>query len=93
MLLDDGATVVLYTDALVERRDQSLDAGLCRLQTVADQLRALPAEQLCDALLERLTDNAQDDVALLVLRAHPRHRAAPTGSESAATTTADEPAP
>lgn len=88
VLLDDGATLVLYTDGLVERRDQSLDSGLNQLRTTASELRALPVEQLCDALLERLADNDQDDVALLVLRAHPRDAA--LQQEPATTRAADE---
>jgi hypothetical protein len=31
-------------------------------------------EELCDALLERLASEAEDDVALLVVRAEPRTR-------------------
>jgi hypothetical protein len=93
VLLDDDATLVLYTDGLIERRDQTLDTGLQRLRTVAGELRALPVEQLCDALLERLAHNAQDDVALLVLRGHSQHdAAAPSGRPAAALPTTTPPA-
>jgi PAS domain S-box-containing protein len=67
--LQPGSTVVLYTDGLVERREQSLDEGLERLCAAATGLHELTAEQVCDALLERLARDAEDDVALLVLRA------------------------
>jgi serine phosphatase RsbU (regulator of sigma subunit) len=72
--LPDGACVVLYTDGLVERRTESLDAGLERLRRAVEDLYGLMPEELCDALLERLASEAEDDVALLVVRAEPRTR-------------------
>ena len=35
VFVDPGATIVLYTDGLVERRGESLDAGLARLVQAA----------------------------------------------------------
>ncbi|MBB2900933.1 PAS domain S-box-containing protein [Kineococcus radiotolerans] len=69
--LEPGATVVLYTDGLVERRGAPLPDGLEWLRTTLEQLHHLSAEELCDALLARLDGAAEDDIALLVLRAHP----------------------
>ncbi|SNS51748.1 Serine phosphatase RsbU, regulator of sigma subunit [Geodermatophilus pulveris] len=66
--LAPGATVVLYTDGLVERRDQDLDAGSARLRAVAGELGGLAPDRLCDALLDRLAAGSEDDVALLVVR-------------------------
>ncbi len=63
-----GSTVVLYTDGLVERRDQLLDDGLARLRDTLAELPHLSPQQLADALLERLARAAEDDVALLVAR-------------------------
>ncbi|MEU6931801.1 PP2C family protein-serine/threonine phosphatase [Streptomyces sp. 2RAF24] len=66
----EGATLVLYTDGLIERRSEDIDAGLGRL---ADSLtrhgRAEP-EDLADALLADLLplDGNTDDTALVVLR-------------------------
>ena len=68
VLVPPGATIVLYTDGLVERRDQALDDGMDRLRALAADLCALPPEALCDALLERLAAAAEDDVALLAVR-------------------------
>ncbi|SDX84985.1 Serine phosphatase RsbU, regulator of sigma subunit [Modestobacter sp. DSM 44400] len=73
VVLTPGATVVLYTDGLVERRGEPLDDGLARLQAVAAGLSHLTTEQLCDVLLERLAQDAEDDVALLVLRPQSDH--------------------
>lgn len=84
LVLPAGATVVLYTDGLVERRGEHLDVGLRRLQSAAGRLAALPVEELCDALLGAMVPQSQDDdVALLVLRlrsdvaSSPRVAAAP----------------
>lgn len=70
-LLRPGATLLLYSDGLVERRDQSLDVGLERLRAAAAGTQAMPVETLCDVLLGRLAQSAEDDVALLVLRTEP----------------------
>ena len=69
--LDRGATVLLYTDGLVERRGQSLDEGLHRLQQLLGELADLPLGQLCDTLLTRLLpSHPEDDVALVAIRLH-----------------------
>ena len=65
-----GATVLLYTDGLVERRDRDLDAGIGRAGRGA--ARAAPGcrwTELCDRVLERLfLPDAEDDVAVLAVR-------------------------
>ena len=66
--LSSGATVVLYTDGLVERRDATLDDGLGRLLAAAPELARRPVEDLCDELLVRLDPELTDDIALLALR-------------------------
>ena len=70
--LDPGASIVLYTDGLVERPGESLDAGLARLvETVKAEYDDL--EHLGDALLDALLPEGtgDDDAALLVARAMP----------------------
>ncbi len=66
--LEPGASVVLYTDGLVERRTRPVDEGL---ELLAREAASLPAglEAACDHLLEvLLADGApEDDVALLVV--------------------------
>jgi serine phosphatase RsbU (regulator of sigma subunit) len=73
-----GALLCLYTDGLVERRDQSLDAGIGRLADVVGQLTATngealgsqpPAEAACARVMRALVGNAPaaDDVAVVVL--------------------------
>ncbi|MDX6245902.1 MAG: hypothetical protein QOE76_3625 [Frankiales bacterium] len=69
--VDRGATVLLYTDGLVERRGQSLDEGLARLRDMLEELAELGLDELCDQLLARmLPDRLDDDVALVAVRLH-----------------------
>jgi serine phosphatase RsbU (regulator of sigma subunit) len=67
--LEQGATLVLFTDGLVETRGGSLDDGFERL---AAALSGAPdsAVELCDHLVEEMQRwrVQEDDVALLVIR-------------------------
>ena len=69
--LEPGSVVVLYTDGLVERRTESLDAGLARLVGTLEGRHELGAEAICDHLLAQLDASVDDDVALLVARLDP----------------------
>lgn len=66
-----GETLLLYTDGLVERRDEGLTEGLDRLVRVAEAtLAQRPAHQLGDLLIAALLEQgARDDVALVVYEA------------------------
>ena len=66
--LSPGDTLVLFTDGLVEKREQPIDDGLARLRTTASAAHALPADEMCDALLADLVEGNEDDVVLLVAR-------------------------
>ena len=68
LVLPAGATFLLYTDGLVERRGEDLDTGTERLRAAAAGLAGRPVEELCDALLDELGGVLDDDVALLALR-------------------------
>jgi serine phosphatase RsbU (regulator of sigma subunit) len=61
---------VLYTDGLIERRSEDIDAGLVRLTDALAQHSTLPVEQLADTLLADLDviAGARDDIALVVVR-------------------------
>jgi serine phosphatase RsbU (regulator of sigma subunit) len=64
-----GSTLLLYTDGLVERRDAGLDEGIARLAGVLARAGGGPADELCDALLDAVgPDGNDDDIALLVLQ-------------------------
>jgi hypothetical protein len=66
--LSEGATIVLYTDGLIERRYESIADGMNRL---LDACRSGPAdaEALCDHLLEQLVGRRinEDDIAIAVI--------------------------
>ncbi|MGZ4605089.1 MAG: SpoIIE family protein phosphatase [Blastococcus sp.] len=68
-----GATLLLYTDGLVERRGELLDVGLDRVRAVAGRLATTDPERLTGRLLaEVLADTAQpDDVAVIAARLLP----------------------
>jgi PAS domain S-box-containing protein len=70
--IDQGVTVVLYTDGLIERPGEHLDDGLARLSGAVDGPSPNPQE-LCDLLLRELVPDggASDDVALLTLHTIP----------------------
>ncbi|MEU6282781.1 SpoIIE family protein phosphatase [Streptomyces sp. NPDC047028] len=67
---EPGGTLVLYTDGLVERRDEDIDVGLERLTGVLAEGAGMGAEQLADTVLARLgvAGGGRDDVALVVVR-------------------------
>jgi two-component system, chemotaxis family, sensor kinase Cph1 len=68
-LLDAGSTLLLYTDGLVERRDQGFDEGVARLAAELAELRERPVEEVCDEVLDRLlAEGTEDDVALVAVR-------------------------
>ncbi len=76
--LDRGATVLLYTDGLVERRGQSLTTGLELLRRTLVDLADEDLDGLCDGLLERLVPKgSEDDVALVAVRLHRQDRPRP----------------
>lgn len=76
--LERGATVLLHTDGLVERRGEDLLERLATLRSTLAELSGLPLEQLCDELLARmLPGHPEDDVALVAVRLHRQDRARP----------------
>jgi anti-sigma regulatory factor (Ser/Thr protein kinase) len=65
-----GATLLLYTDGLVERRDEPIDAGIARVVEVMDQTIDMPVDEVADAMLDKLAPDAgyDDDVAIVLYR-------------------------
>jgi PAS domain S-box-containing protein len=72
--LPAGATLVLYTDGLVETREEPLDVGMERLRQAVREVR-LPPDLVCDHVLRELGRDrgTDDDVAMVVMS----HRADP----------------
>ncbi|KAB8165821.1 SpoIIE family protein phosphatase [Streptomyces sp. 3MP-14] len=67
---ESGDVLALYTDGLIERRDEDIDQGLARLAASLERHRAKPAEALADSLLVDLLPpkGTEDDTALVILR-------------------------
>jgi len=67
--LEPGATIVLYTDGLVERPNRSIDEGLDLLARAAGRAPREP-DEFIDAVVEELLGHGarRDDVALLAIR-------------------------
>ncbi|MGW3511284.1 ATP-binding SpoIIE family protein phosphatase [Streptomyces sp. NPDC000994] len=76
--LGPGSTAVLYTDGLVERRDEDLDEGIAALERALAGATGSP-QVVCDRLVRSAGVQADhdDDVAVLVLQ-HPA-RTGPDG--------------
>jgi len=70
--LEPGSTLILYTDGLVERAGESLDAGFERLRAVVEG-RTEDVDQLGARLVDELLPEGptEDDAALILARALP----------------------
>jgi serine phosphatase RsbU (regulator of sigma subunit) len=66
-----GSTVLLYTDGLIERRDESLSHAMDRLRRHAAGLAREPLDVFCDELLIGLGADSDDDIAVLAVRPTP----------------------
>ncbi|MGN6524176.1 MAG: SpoIIE family protein phosphatase [Actinomycetes bacterium] len=62
-----GSALVLYTDGLIERAGEPIDAGLQRLTAAVDDSPAASAEHLCASLLNRCLRDLprRDDTAVI----------------------------
>jgi serine phosphatase RsbU (regulator of sigma subunit) len=70
--LEPDEVLLLYTDGLVERRDESIDDGLARLERHAGLLARAPLDAGLRALVDALRDPAGlDDVTALAVRVPP----------------------
>jgi serine phosphatase RsbU (regulator of sigma subunit) len=64
-----GATLLAYTDGLVERRGEGIDTGMQRLVEVVQPLVARPLLSLVDSVVAAMRDqDTADDIAVLALR-------------------------
>jgi anti-sigma regulatory factor (Ser/Thr protein kinase) len=72
--LTPGSTAVLYTDGLVERRNEDLDEGIAALERALSGATGSP-QVVCDRLVRSagVTPDHDDDVAVLVLQ-HPARK-------------------
>jgi serine phosphatase RsbU (regulator of sigma subunit) len=69
VVLPSGSTLLLYTDGLVERRNEDLDQGMAQAAEALVGGRHLPPAELAARLTDNLMDDApDDDVAFLLYR-------------------------
>jgi serine phosphatase RsbU (regulator of sigma subunit) len=79
--MPEDSTLLLFTDGLFERRGVPLDEGRAQVRDIVQRSADLPLPLLCDRLLEELLgDGAEDDVAVLAVRAHQVHADRPAGA-------------
>jgi serine phosphatase RsbU (regulator of sigma subunit) len=68
-VLPVGATLMLYTDGLVERRGIDLDESLAGLAMMADSAKSLDLPDMLDAIVAAaLSSGHDDDTAVFALR-------------------------
>ncbi|MFG3553807.1 SpoIIE family protein phosphatase [Micromonospora sp. NPDC047557] len=67
-VLPAGATLVFYTDGLIERRDATIDEGLAALAAVAATVDDNLDDFCARLLVELAPSKIQDDVAVVVVR-------------------------
>jgi Stage II sporulation protein E (SpoIIE)/GAF domain len=65
--LPGGATLVFFTDGLVEHRKHSIDEGLAALARLATQHADPRPERLCQALANDCPGDGSDDIAIMAL--------------------------
>jgi serine phosphatase RsbU (regulator of sigma subunit) len=64
-----NSTLIAFTDGLIERRGEGIDVGLDRLKESATAASRQPLEEMLNAIISTLTNDAsEDDVAVLALR-------------------------
>jgi anti-sigma regulatory factor (Ser/Thr protein kinase)/putative methionine-R-sulfoxide reductase with GAF domain len=68
-----GSRLLLYTDGLIERRDESIDEGLARLTVAAEAAAERSDSSFADRVYRALVDETplEDDVALLAIETVP----------------------
>lgn len=70
-----GDRLLLFTDGIVERRDETIDVGMVRLASMAHTLSDLDGEEFTDTLVEAIVphEDQVDDIAILVVALEPAH--------------------
>ncbi|MFL6157031.1 MAG: SpoIIE family protein phosphatase, partial [Marmoricola sp.] len=68
-----GATLLGFTDGLVERRGEDIDVGMQRLADTMTPVSASPVEEMVSHALRKLRPpTASDDIAVLAIRWDPK---------------------
>jgi anti-sigma regulatory factor (Ser/Thr protein kinase) len=71
--LTPGSTLMLFTDGLVERRDEPIDHGIEHVAEILMDTSSLPVNDVADVVLRELApeEGYDDDVAIVVCRPQP----------------------
>ena len=70
--MHEGDTLLMFTDGLIERRDEDIDLGQARLAETAAKLRDGDLSLRLEHLVETVRDHTrEDDVAALAARRLP----------------------
>jgi serine phosphatase RsbU (regulator of sigma subunit) len=67
LAVGDGLRLLLFTDGLIERRDEPLDRSLARLRGALATHAARDVDDTVDALLATVAGTDDDDIALLCI--------------------------
>lgn len=71
MTVPTGATLIAYTDGLIERRGEDVDLSLDRLRVAAERLPKTDLNDFVAAVLEAMKHEGDDDIAVLALQRAP----------------------
>lgn len=66
--LPSGATVIFFTDGLIEHHERPIEAGMEHLSAIATAHAALPLCDFVQALIDQHPSDGQDDMAILAVR-------------------------
>lgn len=74
VVLPPGALLIMYSDGLIERRRQRLEAGMERLAAIALEARGGDVGEVCDVVMGGMMGDVvtDDDAVVLCLRLAPR---------------------
>lgn len=74
--IEPNATLLLYTDGLIEDPTRDIDEGITQLSDRLTTLGHLPLDDLLDQLMSELSAR-NDDTTVLAVRFHPEDRPRP----------------
>ncbi len=70
VMIESGTIVLMYTDGLIESRDEAIDDSIERLRTAAAQLDTTILSTFCRRLTTTVEPEGSDDLACIAVRFH-----------------------
>ena len=67
LAIEAGTRMLLFTDGLIERRDEPIDTSIAALHQRLTDLASSTLDETADELLSTATSDGQDDMALLLV--------------------------